>query len=241
MPVSRTRRAISSPSCLALMVIVPCGSVYFAGEATSESNWATAHGAVLSGRREAARIAGDPSIATERFISETRRWRRQQQRVMRFHNAVSGRLSDEQLDDRLSVLEQNVAFEDVPPRDLEALASMLDEREHAVGDVLCRAGDTANEVFIIADGVVAAYLPDKSRRSEMARGDMAGELGLFGQQERTADLVVTSPCRLLVLDYDRFRRFLLAFPEASLALLGSSITRLTNAERLTHATAPADS
>ena len=73
----------------------------------------------------------------------------------------------------------------------------------------------------------------------MSRGDMVGELGLFGQQERTAELVVTSPCRLLVLDYERFRRFLLAFPEASLALLGSSITRLTNAERLTHSPAPA--
>lgn len=216
----------------------PCGSMYFAGEATSEGNWATAHGAVLSGRREAARIAGDPSIATERFISETRRWRRQQQRVMRFHNAVSGRLADEQLDERLGVLEANVAFEDVPPRDLEAFASMLDERTHVVGDVLCRVGDTANEVFIMVEGEVTAYLPNSERRSTMRRGDMAGELGLFGQQERTAELVVTSPCRLLVLDYDRFRRFLLAFPEASLALLGASITRLTNAERLTHSSIP---
>lgn len=213
----------------------PCGSMFFAGEATSEGNWATAHGAVLSGRREAARIAGDPSIAAERFISETRRWRRQQQRVMRFHNAVSGRLADEQLEERLGLLGTNVAFEDVPPRDLEAFASMLDERAHAVGDVLCRVGDPANEVFIVIDGEVTAYLSDGARRTTMGRGDIAGEVGLFGQQERRAELVVTAPCRLLVLDYDRFRRFLLAFPEASLALLGSSIMRLTNAERIAHA------
>ena len=158
---------------------------------------------------------------------------------MRFHNAVSGRLGDAQLDERLGVLAMNAAFEDVPPRDLEAFASMLDERDHAAGDVLCRIGDTAEEVLIILEGRVTARLSDSARRSEMSRGDMVGELGLFGQQERTAELVVTSPCRLLVLDYERFRRFLLAFPEASLALLGSSITRLTNAERLTHSQAPA--
>lgn len=236
---SYSAMAVGSSAADIKVLAEPCGSVYFAGEATSESTWATAHGAVLSGRREAARIAGDPSIATERFISETRRWRRQQQRVMRFHNAVSGRLGDAQLDERLGVLAMNAAFEDVPPRDLEAFASMLDERDHAAGDVLCRIGDTAEEVLIIIEGRVTARLPDSARRSEMSRGDMVGELGLFGQQERTAELVVTSPCRLLVLDYERFRRFLLAFPEASLALLGSSITRLTNAERLAHSPAPA--
>jgi hypothetical protein len=39
------------------------------------------------------------------------------------------------------------------------------------------------------------------------------------------------PWRHARRDYDRFRRFLLVFPEASLALLGASITRLTDAER----------
>ena len=212
----------------------PCRSLYFAGEATSESNWATAHGAVLSGRREAARIAGDPSIATERFISETRRWRRQQQRVMRFHNAISRRLSDEQLDERLVLLKMNVAFDDVQLRDLEAFASMLEERAHPAGEVLCRVGDTATEVFIIVAGEIAANLPTGVGRPIVGRGDMLGELGLFGQQQRTAEVVAISSCRLLVLDYDRFRRFLLAFPGASLAVLGSSITQLTNSERLSY-------
>ena len=104
----------------------PVGAVYFAGEATSASSWSTAHGAVLSGRREAARIAGDPSIATDRFNAETRRWRRQQQRVARFHNAVCSRLGDQQLDERLDLMRTIEAFDDVPPRDLEALASMFD-------------------------------------------------------------------------------------------------------------------
>jgi len=210
----------------------PAGAVFFAGEATSASSWSTAHGAVLSGRREAARIAGDPSIATDRFIAETRRWRRQQQRVARFHNAVCARLGDEQLDDRLELMRTVEAFDDVPPRDLEALASMFDERTFAIDEVVCRMGDKATEVFLVVRGEITAFLPGGRRGTTMVRGDLLGELGLFASQERTADLVATSACRLLSLDYDRFRRFLLAFPEACLALAGASIRRFTAAERL---------
>jgi len=209
----------------------PVGAVYFAGEATSASSWSTAHGAVLSGRREAARIAGDPSIATDRFIAETRRWRRQQQRVARFHNAVCSRLGDQQLDERLDLMRTIEAFDDVPPRDLEALASMFDERTFAVDEVVCRIGDRATEVFLVVAGEITAFLPGDRRRTTMVRGDMLGELGLFASQVRTADLVATSACRVLSLDYDRFRRFLLAFPEACLALVGASIRRFTAAER----------
>ena len=210
----------------------PVGPVYFAGEATSASSWSTAHGAVLSGRREAARIASDPSIASDRFIAESRRWRRQQQRVMRFHNAVSSRLGDQQLDERLELMRMMEAFDEVPPRDLEALASMLEERTFAEGDVVCHTGDKATEVFLVVEGEITAFLPTGIRRTTMGRGDMLGELGLFVHQERTADLIATSACRLLALDYDRFRRFLLAFPEACLALVGASIGRFTAAERL---------
>lgn len=209
----------------------PVGPIFFAGEATSASSWSTAHGAVVSGRREAARIADDPSIASDRFISESRRWRRQQQRVMRFHNAVSGRLGDQKLDQRLDLMHMIEAFDEVPPRDLEALASMLEERTFAEGEVVCRTGDPATEVFLVVEGEITAFLPDGVRRTTMRRGDMLGELGLFTRQERTADLVATKDCRVLALDYDRFRRFLLAFPEACLALVGASITRLTAAER----------
>lgn len=209
----------------------PCGGVFFAGEATSEGAWSTAHGAVLSGRREAARIANDPSIAADRFIAETRRWRRQQQRVMRFHNAVSGRLGSAELQERLDLIRTITAFDDVPPRDLEALASMFEERMLAEGEVLCRVGDRATEMYIVVDGEITAFLPVGIRRTTMRRGEMLGELGLFVHQERTADLIATSACRMLVLDYERFRRFLLAFPEACLAVVGASINRLTAAER----------
>jgi hypothetical protein len=232
--------AVGASAADVLALAEPCGGLSFAGEATSEGSWSTAHGAVLSGRREAARLAGDPSIAADRYIAETRRWRRQQLRVMRFHNAVSGRLSDAVMNERLSLLRSVDAFADVPARDLDAFAAMLGDRPIVEGERICEVGDLANEVFIVVEGEITSHLIDGRQRATMRRGDVVGELGLLVRHRRTAALVVTVPGRLLTLDYDRFRRFLLAFPEACLAIVAGSIARLTAAEASTGADWRAD-
>lgn len=205
--------------------------LYFAGEATSEGGRATAHGAVISGLREAARIAGDPSINADRYSAESRRWRRQQQRVIRFHGSMRNRLDSDKLADRLELIRLNEAFDEVPQRDLETLASMFDERSLIAGEALCRVGDAAAEMFIIAQGEVSVAIPGAKRCSMMVRGETIGELALFTGGERNADVIAVTLCELLVLDYERFHRFLLAFPESALALLGASISRLTTAQR----------
>jgi monoamine oxidase len=212
----------------------PVGRIPFAGEAPSPSSWSTTHGAVTSGRRVAAHIADDPSIATDRFITETRRWRRQQQRVMRFHNAVSSMLSAEQLAERMTALRVNPSFDEVPERDLEALASMFEGRTAEPGDHICTAGERASEVFVLAAGEAAIVLPDGAQAAAITVGHVVGELGLFVQGERTADVVATTPCTILALDYERFRRFLLAFPEAALAIVGTSIAQLAAGQRADH-------
>jgi monoamine oxidase len=231
---SYSAMTVGASSADVLALAEPVGRLHFAGEATSPSGWSTTHGAVTSGRREAARISGDPSIATERYIAETRRWRRQQQRVMRFHNAVSSTLSAERLADRLDVLRLNPAFDDVPHRDLEALASMFEERSVAPGGRICAAGEAADEVFLVAAGDAIAVLADGTTARTMSTGHVIGELGLFTQRERTADVIATTRCTILALDYERFRRFLLAFPEAALAIVGASIGQLAATQRIDH-------
>lgn len=205
--------------------------LYFAGEATSIEGRSTAHGAVTSGRREAARIIRDPSINADRYSAESRRWRRQQQRVVRFNGSISRRLDSTKLAHRVELIRLNEAFAEVPPRELETLASMFDERSLIEGETLCRAGDAAAEMFIIAQGEVSVMVSGGKPQSKMSRGQTIGELALFTGGQRNADMVALSPCELLVLDYERFHRFLLAFPESALALLGASISRLTATQR----------
>jgi CRP-like cAMP-binding protein len=58
---------------------------------------------------------------------------------------------------------------------------------------------------------------------------------LMSDSKRTASLVSKGVSTLLSLDYPRFKRFLLAFPEASLALLKVEVERL--AKESDHASA----
>jgi hypothetical protein len=56
---------------------------------------------------------------------------------------------------------------------------------------------------------------------------VVGEFGMVGSHIRTATLIARQPTRLLKLDYQRFHRFLLAFPEAAVALLGDTVQKMT--------------
>jgi hypothetical protein len=200
--------------------------LFFAGEATNRHHWAVAHGAYTSGLREAARISGDTTILPVRHFTENRRWRNMTMRTTRFLNTLTASMNHPDNEARLAVLRDSEVFAEVPPNELRLLASMLEPLTFAAGQVICRAGDPATHAYVIAEGTVEVQLRDGMGVMTLTKGSVAGEYGLFDSQVRTATLVATSPSRLLAMDYQRFQRFLLAFPEASLSLLGVTVKRL---------------
>ena len=64
-------------------------------------------------------------------------------------------------------------------------------------------------------------------------GGTVGEYGLFASSaSRTATLVARGETRVLSLDYQRFQRFLMAFPEALLALMTLTVDRLVERQAI---------
>ena len=117
-------------------------------------------------------------------------------------------------------------FAVVPVNDLKLLATMFEPREFADGDVVFREGDPASEVYAIVDGQMEVSLEDGSVIAIAGRANVVGEYGMFGPHRRTATVVSRGATRTLALDYQRFHRFLLVFPESSLALLRLTVERL---------------
>jgi monoamine oxidase/CRP-like cAMP-binding protein len=202
--------------------------VFFAGEATYRHHWATTHGAYVSGLRAAARISDDFSLLPPRQFHENRRWRQMMLRGSRFFNALSTTISGPDLRERMAVLGQSEVFSQVPETELAVLAMMFGWVEWPDGAIICRVADPANEVFAVASGEVEVQLPDGSPLIVLERGGVLGEFGLFGDQRRTATLVARGPVRALTLDYQRFQRFLLAFPESLYALHGQIVRQLVD-------------
>jgi monoamine oxidase len=201
------------------------GRLFFAGEATYRHHWGGAHGAYVSGLREAARLTRDPTVLPTRVFTENRRWRDTMMRATRLFNLLSNTLSAAELRERIAVLAASDVFAAVPSRELTILATMFEPITFEVGDVLFRAGEIATQIYAIVDGEVETRTPD-GRTEELRRGSVVGEYGLFGSGTRDSTVIALRAGRALALDYARFHRFLLAFPECSFALLKLTVERL---------------
>lgn len=220
-------RVGSSPADIEELA-APVGTrLLFAGEATYRQHWGCAHGAYVSGLREAQRIAGDTRILPSRRYTENRRWRELMQRANRFFNFHGRALDGEELASRVALLESSDVFGVVSATDLELLATMFETEDFADGAEICRAGEPADRMFVIAAGEAEV---DVSDRILLRSGEVLGEHGMFAAGTRTATVIARGPVRALALDYQRFRSFLLTFPEASVAMLGTAIKRLVRVQ-----------
>lgn len=215
----------SSPADLAALAEPVDDRLFFAGEATNPTQWAVAHGAYVSGLREAARITRDAALLPPRNFTENRRWRAQLGRASRFFNLRIAAIDPDELARRARLLCGCEPFADIAPAEVRLLATMLEPRSLAAGDWLCRAGDDAAGVFLVAAGQLDVFVADHAERVRThGPGDLTGEYGLFAGRRRTASIRALSAATVYELDYTRFERFLLAFPQASLALLRRAVT-----------------
>jgi monoamine oxidase len=201
------------------------GRLFFAGEATYRHHWGGAHGAYASGLREAARLTRDPTVLPTRVFTENRRWRDAMLRATRLFNLLSNTVPAAELRERIAVLADSDVFAAVPSRELTILATMFEALTFEAGDVLFRFGEKASLIYAIIDGELEMQTPD-GRIDRLRRGSVVGEYGLFGSGTRDSTVIVRRSGRALALDYARFQRFLLAFPECSFALLRLTVERL---------------
>jgi monoamine oxidase len=220
----------STPEDLALLGEPVAERLFFAGEATVRQHWATTHSAYVSGLREAARISGHDEVLPPRQFTENRRWRDMTQRANRFFNMRGRALSESDLRERLDVLRENALFGSVPASELAVLATMFDVRGFADGQAMCTFGQPATEMYVVVQGQPTLEVPGSDVVRTLGRGDAFGEYGLFGAGTRSATVLARGPVTALVLDYQRFERYLFAFPESMAALLRLTVRRLLEHE-----------
>ncbi len=218
----------STPQHIAALAEPEGERLLFAGEATSREHWGSAHGAYLSGMREAARVLDDPSIMPARHFAESRRWRAMMMRAARLFELREGAAGREEIAERAQLLAECDVFREIPPAELHALATLFERVRVPVGHVLCRAGERADRIFVVSDGDVVIQAPNGTPLAAIGRAGLIGEFGMFAEQRRTADVTALGPSTLLSLEYMLFRRFLLAYPESALALLRVVVSRFTS-------------
>ena len=109
-------------------------------------------------------------------------------------------------------------FKDVDEQVLLALWPSLRERRLRKGEVLFRAGDAGDELFLIFSGTVVVSKPVTGRVEQvlnrLGRGEVFGEMSVFGdEQRRSATIQAETDVLLLGLGRDSLHRFIESSPK----------------------------
>jgi CRP-like cAMP-binding protein len=96
-------------------------------------------------------------------------------------------------------------FSDLSPEEAKRLAAFATETSAADGQILMKQGDYSTELIAIEEGT-ADVLRDGKKIASLKQGDLIGEMGLLAREQRNADVIATSPMRLLKLTHWEIRR-----------------------------------
>ena len=110
-------------------------------------------------------------------------------------------------------------------RELSRIAAITDELGVRKGNTLIREGERGREFFVIVEGTVRVTRGSRKLR-DMGPGDWAGEIALIADSPRTATVVTTSPCRLLVVTDRAFKAVIEETPSIALKLMQALGDRL---------------
>ena len=96
-------------------------------------------------------------------------------------------------------------FSDLSDEEANRLAAFATETSAAEGQILMKQGDYAVELIAIEEGT-ADIIQDGKKIASLGPGDLIGEMALFNREPRNADVIATSPMRLLKLTHWEIRR-----------------------------------
>lgn len=115
------------------------------------------------------------------------------------------------------------------PAELEEIASHAVTREFRPRTVLMSEGDETDNLYIILEGRVRAYVSDSDGReavlSVMGPGEYFGEIA-FDQGPRSASVITLEPCRMLVVPGEDFAEFVRRSPTFAAHFINHLIARV---------------
>jgi CRP-like cAMP-binding protein len=96
-------------------------------------------------------------------------------------------------------------FSSLSPEEARRLATFATETSAAEGQILMKEGDYSTELIAIEEGS-ADVIKAGNKIASLKAGDLIGEMGLIEREPRNADVIATSPMRLLKLTHWEIRR-----------------------------------
>lgn len=126
-------------------------------------------------------------------------------------------------------------FETLSNERLEKIAAFSSLRRVARHTTVLQAGDCTDNIYLILTGELKVQISDQEGRevilSVLQPGEMFGEMGVIDDHPRSATVISTEPCDLVVIAKNDFKSCLAENFEVSLYIIHSLVKRLREADR----------
>jgi cAMP-dependent protein kinase regulator len=96
-------------------------------------------------------------------------------------------------------------FSHLSDEEARRLSAFATETSVAEGQILMKQGDYSTELIGIEEGT-ADVIRDGEKIASLKDGDLIGEMGLLEREPRNADVIATSPMRVMKLTHWEIRR-----------------------------------
>jgi len=126
------------------------------------------------------------------------------------------------LSDKILLLKKIDIFEGLSVAELSAVGSVTEQVFHKAQEIVIRAGEIGETMFLILDGEVSVHIPDQTggeiEVDRIRSGDYFGEMALFENIPRTATVRTQTRTRLLVLHKQEFNEIVREYPQIALEI-----------------------
>lgn len=126
-------------------------------------------------------------------------------------------------------------FESLSVERLVPIARVAVFRKFVRGAAILHAGDRTDFVYFILSGMLKVLVSDEEGRevilSNLGPGEFFGEMGVLDDNPRSATVIASTPCELIVVSKTDFKRCLAENFDVSLYIMRNLVKRLRNADR----------
>jgi len=122
-------------------------------------------------------------------------------------------------------------FRDVPQQELRPILTIACTENFAAGDIILLEGEATNDLLIVRSGKVEVYVSraeQKIRITELGPGSYFGEMSVFDDYPRSANVRAVTDVVTYRIDRNSFRAFLKTNPAALFQMCTVFSHRLRN-------------
>ncbi|MGI0078428.1 MAG: Crp/Fnr family transcriptional regulator [Nitrososphaerales archaeon] len=121
-------------------------------------------------------------------------------------------------------------FSSLKQKNLVSVVNASTKRSFDSGETIARQGDSGVAFYMILSGQVEVRR-GKRLLSKLGRGQFFGEMALFDQQPRSADVVAVEKTTCLLLTSWAFEGFVKAHSDVSLMVIKEIVRRLRDTDK----------